>query len=118
MSTDKQLELQQKLIGIRLSIQFKEYLIERDPASRHLILDYCKQWFLEEITLPCDVVLSRQCLEWFDNLYATNSHSSEKLNDAHDSIWNILHINLSGCLAFQKLINFFLNGKPPSTDLR
>jgi hypothetical protein len=118
MSTDKQLELQQKLIGIRLSIQFKEYLIERDPASRRIILDYCRQWFIEEIALPCEAVLSHQCLQWFNELYAINSHSPEKLNDVYDPIWNILHINLSSCFAFQKLINFFLNGTPPSADLR
>ena len=118
MSTDKQLELQQKLIGIRLSIQFKEYLIERDPVSRRIILDYCRQWFLEEITLPCEAVLSHQCLQWFNELYAINSHSPEKLNDEYDPIWSVLHINLSGCFAFQKLISFFLNGITPSTELR
>jgi hypothetical protein len=57
-------------------------------------------------------------LEWFNELYAINSHSPKKLNDVYDPIWNILHINLSGCFAFQKLINFFLNGTPPSADLR
>jgi hypothetical protein len=100
MSTDKQLELQQKLIGIRLSIQFKEYLIERDPASRCIIVDYCRQWFIEESALPCEAVLSHQCLQWFNELYAINSHSPGKLNDEYDPIWSVLHINLSGCFAF------------------
>lgn len=117
MATINQLELQQKLIGIRLTIQFKEYLIERDAASRRIVLEKSKEWFEEETKLASDV-LSRRCLEWFNELYAINSHSPEKIKDIYNTLWDNLITNLSSCLALQKLINFFLNSTLPSTDLR
>ena len=120
MASVQQAELESELRGIKLSIEFKEFLLNKDIHSRYIILDKCTEWFrLEYISSQNQSV--QACYIWFQNakLFHQNADSETRKEVLKSSIlWDELHHTHSKCLAFQKLINFILHGVSPSDDLR
>lgn len=114
--------LELNLRGIRLSIQFKGFLLGLDLQSRRHVLDYCKRWFdLEQNKLTEDVETNRRLFMWFQdahNIYMNDDEQSKKQQITSSHIWDNLYINLSSSLSFQKLVGFFMNGLLPQEDLR
>jgi hypothetical protein len=109
MSSPKQEELEIALRGIKLSIEFKEFLLSKDIHSRRVILSKCIEWFQLEYSHTPDERVNN-CYLWFQEVYAINQNSQdEKRKDLIKSpeLWDNLHLNLSKCLSFQKLVRFF-----------
>jgi hypothetical protein len=119
-SREQQIDLENTLRGIQLSIQFKEFLLSRDVNSRGIILSKCSDWFqLENSHSPSET--NNRCYVWFQNMSNINQEfSNETRKEVLKShiTWGDLHYNLSKNLAFQKLVGVFLNGILPSDDLR
>ena len=120
MASKQQEELEIALRGIKLSIEFKEFLLSKDIHSRRVVLDKCKEWFqLEYSHTPDDLI--NKCFLWFQHAQTINQNNDDESRKEHVKshyIWEDLHTNLSKCLSFQKLVNFFLHGILPSSDLR
>jgi hypothetical protein len=114
--------LELNLRGIRLSIQFKGFLLGLDLQSRRHVLDYCKRWFELEQNKPTEgVETNRRLFMWFQdahNIYMNDDEQSKKQQITSSHIWDNLYINLSSSLSFQKLVAFFMNGSLPQEDLR
>lgn len=116
----EQLKIENALIGIRLSIQFKEFLLSKDVNSRAIILEHCYNWFLlEEQRMPYDSQV-HECAVWFQNSLSINflHNSFDRKKQITDiDLWNNLHYELSKCPSFLKLMKFILGGIAPSQDL-
>lgn len=120
--SEKQKGLELNLRGIRLAIQFKNFLLGLDLQSRRHVLDYCKQWFDLEKNKPTEgVEINNKLFRWFQdahNIYMNDDEQSKKEQITSSHIWDDLYINLSNSLSFQKLVAFFMNGSLPQDDLR
>lgn len=121
-NTIRQNEIEMNLRGIRLAIQFKNFLLGLDLQSRRHILDYCKQWFdLEKNKLTEGTEINTKLFMWFQHahaIYMDDDEKSQKLQITSSHIWDDLYVNLSGSFSFQKLVAFFMNGTLPMDDLR
>jgi len=116
----QQNEVELTLRGIRLAIQFKNFLLGLDLQSRRFILDYCKRWFqLESQKEPNPQTNS--LFNWFQNthnIYLNDDEQSKKAQITNSHIWDDLYANLSKSLPFQKLVGFFMNGQLPQENLQ
>jgi hypothetical protein len=119
--SEQQKELELNLRGIRLAIQFKEFLLSLDLQSRRHVLDYCKQWFDLEKNKPTEgVEKNNRLFQWFQsahNIYMNDDEHSKKQQITSSYIWDDLYINLSNSLSFQKLVALFMNGSLPQDNL-
>lgn len=116
----QQQELEITLRGIRLAIQFKNFLLTLDIQSRRFILDYCKRWFELEYKKDHNVI-NNKLFNWFQNaynIYLNDDEQSKKTQITNTFIWDDLYGNMSHALSFQKLVGFFMNGQLPQSDLR
>jgi hypothetical protein len=114
-------EIELALRGIRLAIQFKTFLLTLDLQSRRNVLDYCKRWFEFEQQKEEQKEINSRLFLWFQfayGIYMNDDNESKKQQITSEHIWDDLYINLSKSLGFQKLVNFFLNGTLPQSDLR
>jgi hypothetical protein len=120
--SDQQKVLELNLRGIRLAIQFKNFLLGLDLQSRRHILDYCKRWFDLEKNKPTEgSEKNNRLFLWFqhaNSIYMNDDEQSKKDQITASDIWDDLYINLSNSLSFQKLVGFFMNGPLPQEDLR
>ena len=119
-TSDQQVELELTLRGIRLAIQFKNFILSLDLQSRRFVLDYCKRWFELEIQKEKSDNNTRLFM-WFQsahNIYQNDDETSKKTQITNTYIWDDLYGNLSKSLSFQKLVGFFMNGDLPQNDLR
>jgi hypothetical protein len=107
--SDEQSEIELTLRGIRLSIQFKTFILSIDLQSRSLVLDYCMRWF--ELEMQKDKSEENNLLfMWFQTaqtIYKNDSDISKKTFG-----------NLSKSLSFQKLVGFCMNGTLPQSNLQ
>lgn len=119
--SDQQKTLELNLRGIRLAIQFKDFLLNLDLQSRRHVLDYCKQWFDLEKNRPTeDTERNNRLFIWFQNahniyMHEDEQYKKEQITSSH--IWDDLYINLSASFSFQKLVGFFMNGSLPQDNL-
>lgn len=118
-TSDQQAELELTLRGIRLAIQFKNFILSLDLQSRRFVLDYCRRWFELEIQKEKSDENNRLFL-WFQSAHNIYKNDSElqKVHITDSHIWDDLYGNLSKSLSFQKLVGFFMNGALPQDDLR
>jgi hypothetical protein len=120
--SEQQKELELKLRGIRLAIQFKSFLLGLDLQSRRHVLDYCKRWFDLEKNKPTEgIEKNTKLFVWFQNahnIYLNDDEQSKKTQITSSYIWDDLYANLSNSFSFQKLVAFFMNGTLPYEDLR
>ena len=121
-ASEQQKELELNLRGIRLAIQFKNFLLGLDLQSRRHILDYCKRWFdLEKNKETEGPEKNNRLFRWFQdahNIYMNDDEQSKKQQITSSYIWDDLYINLSNSLSFQKLVEFFMNGSLPQENMR
>ena len=120
MVSKQQEELEITLRGIKLSIEFKEFLLSKDIHSRRIIIHKCKEWFQLEYSHTLDDNVNK-CFLWFQEVDAINQYSQDETRKdliKAPELWDRLHLDLAKCLSFQKLINLFLYGILPSNDLR
>jgi hypothetical protein len=118
-ASDQQADLEVTLRGIRLAIQFKNFILSLDLQSRRFVLDYCRRWFELEIQKEKSDENNRLFV-WFQsahNIYK-NDNELQKIHITDSHIWDDLYGNLSKSISFQKLVGFFMNGFLPQSDLR
>lgn len=117
---DPQAELELTLRGIRLAIQFKNFILSLDLQSRRFVLDYCKRWFEVEIQKEKSDENNRLFMQFQSahNIYQNDDETSKKTQITNAHIWDDLYGNLSKSISFQKLVGFFMNGDLPQNDLR
>jgi hypothetical protein len=91
--------------AVALTIRFKEYLLNRDVASRRVILNTCimtvEGWENEK---------RAQILVWLQNLLAINdimSSKERKEQVRYDACWDELHYDLVKSDGFMTLIGMF-----------
>ena len=96
MSMDPELALAR----VPKSVQFKEYLLNRDVSSRRVILETCIR-FMKRTT--DDDRKKAQAIAWLQNLLDINviMSSEERKNQIRfDACWDELHTDLVGCEKF------------------
>ena len=112
MASKQQEELESTLKGIKLSIEFKEFLLSKDINSRRIILNKCKEWFQLEYSRTLDESVIK-CFLWFQEIEAINQICTGEMRKdliVASELWDRLHLELPKCSAFQKIINMFLHG--------
>jgi hypothetical protein len=82
---------------IARAIEFKEYLLNRDVASRKVLIDFFIDWLLPRGDMPA-------VLTWFQNLRAING----VLHATHpDAYWDDLLLCHSRQSAFLEMVRQF-----------
>ena len=88
---------------IARAIEFKEYLLNRDVASRKVVLDFFIDWLLPRTDMP-------EVLLWFQNLRSINDQlcaADRKTGIRADAYWDDLLLSHSKQSAFMEMVRQF-----------
>ena len=88
---------------IARAIEFKEYLLTRDVASRKVVLDFFIDWLLLRNDMPA-------VLRWFENLRSINNDTclaDRKTAIRADAYWDDLLLVHSKESAFLEMVRQF-----------
>jgi len=97
------MDLDPHLANVAMTVRFKEYLLNRDIASRNTILLAC----IDYMETALDNNIKTQGIEWLRNLAlitATVDTDERKQRIRFDACWDELHHGLSKSTSFMRMV--------------